>query len=153
MKKRDRVIIAAFERSINLNVRIVKSKKEFNRKRLKQETKKDWITSLIQKGEKIWVLHLGFYELLDEEPEDAREISHQYVVSANSEIELLDKDRNVVKTFEVSDLRRVNYSAINMPSLIDQTKLLRNWLTTIDKLPYLQMLLQFVALCRLCKLG
>ena len=53
MKKRDRVIIAAFERSINLNVRIVKSKKEFNRKRLKQETKKDWITSLIQKGENI----------------------------------------------------------------------------------------------------
>ena len=47
MKKRDRIIIAAFERSINLNVRIVKSKKEFNRKRLKQETKKDWITSLI----------------------------------------------------------------------------------------------------------
>ena len=63
---------------------------------------------------------------MDEEPEDAREISHQYVVSANSEIELLDKDRNVVKTFEVSDLRRVNYSAINMPSLIDQTRLLRN---------------------------
>ena len=58
MKKRDRVIIAAFERSINLNVRIVKSKKEFNRKRLKQETKKDWITSLIQKGENIWVFTL-----------------------------------------------------------------------------------------------
>ena len=67
-----------------------------------------------------------FYELLDEETEDAKEISHQYVVSANSEIVLLDKDRDVVKTFEVSDLRRVNYSAINMPSLIDQTKLLRN---------------------------
>ena len=64
MKKRDRVIIAAFERSINLNVRIVKSKKEFNRKRLKQETKKDWITSLIQKGEKIWVSHLEFQALL-----------------------------------------------------------------------------------------
>lgn len=47
MKKRDRVIIAAFERSINLNVRIVKSKKEFNRKRLKQETKRDLTASLI----------------------------------------------------------------------------------------------------------
>lgn len=46
MKKRDRIIIAAFERSINLNVRIVKSKKEFNRKRLKQEIKKDWLTPL-----------------------------------------------------------------------------------------------------------
>lgn len=46
MKKRDRIIIAAFERSINLNVRIVKSKKEFNRKRLKQETKRDWTASL-----------------------------------------------------------------------------------------------------------
>ena len=48
-----------------------------------------------------------FYEILDEEPEDAKEISHQYVVSANSEIVLLDKDRDVVKTFEVSDLRRM----------------------------------------------
>lgn len=47
MKKRDRVIIAAFERSINLNIRIVKSKKEFNRKRLKQETKRDLTASLI----------------------------------------------------------------------------------------------------------
>lgn len=46
MKKRDRIIIAAFERNINLNVRIVRSKKEFNRKRLKQETKKDWTASL-----------------------------------------------------------------------------------------------------------
>lgn len=46
MKKRDRIIIAAFERSINLNVRIVRSKKEFNRKRLKQEIKKDWLTPL-----------------------------------------------------------------------------------------------------------
>ena len=48
-----------------------------------------------------------FYELLDEEPEDAKEISHQYVVSANSKIALLDKNRDVVKTFEVSDLRRM----------------------------------------------
>lgn len=64
MKKRDRIIIAAFERSINLNVRIVKSKKEFNRKRLKQETKKDWTVSLIQKGENIWVLHWEFQGLL-----------------------------------------------------------------------------------------
>lgn len=46
MKKRDRIIIAAFKRNINLNVRIVKSKKEFNRKRLKQEIKKDWTASL-----------------------------------------------------------------------------------------------------------
>ena len=46
MKKRDKMIIAAFERSINLNVRIVRSKKEFNRKRLKQEIKKDWLTPL-----------------------------------------------------------------------------------------------------------
>ena len=45
-KKRDKIIMAAFERSINLNVRIVKSKKEFNRKRLKQEIKKDWTASL-----------------------------------------------------------------------------------------------------------
>ena len=48
-----------------------------------------------------------FYEILDEETEDAKEISHQYVVSANSEIALLDKNRNVVKTFEVSELRRM----------------------------------------------
>ena len=47
MKKRDRIIIAAFERSINLNVRIVKSKKEFNRKKLKQEIKRDLTASLI----------------------------------------------------------------------------------------------------------
>ena len=46
MKKRDRIIIAAFKRNINLNVRIVRSKKEFNRKRLKQEIKKDWLTPL-----------------------------------------------------------------------------------------------------------
>ena len=63
-KKRDKIIMAAFERSINLNVRIVKSKKEFNRKRLKQETKKDWTVSLIQKGENIWVLHWEFQGLL-----------------------------------------------------------------------------------------
>ena len=49
-----------------------------------------------------------FYEILDEETEDAKEISHQYVVSANSEIVLLDKNRDVVKTFEVSDLRRMS---------------------------------------------
>ena len=48
-----------------------------------------------------------FYEILDEETEDAKEISHQYVVSANSEIALLDKNRDVVKTFEVSELRRM----------------------------------------------
>ena len=53
MKKRDNIIIAAFKRNINLNVRIVRSKKEFNRKRLKQEIKKDWTASLIQKGENI----------------------------------------------------------------------------------------------------
>ena len=47
MKKRDRIIIAAFERSINLNVRMVKSKKEFNRKKLKQEIKIDLTASLI----------------------------------------------------------------------------------------------------------
>ena len=64
MKKRDKMIIAAFERSINLNVRIVRSKKEFNRKRLKQEIKKDWTVSLIQKGENIWVLHWEFQGLL-----------------------------------------------------------------------------------------
>lgn len=64
MKKRDNIIIAAFKRNINLNVRIVRSKKEFNRKRLKQEIKKDWTASLIQKGENIWVLHWEFQGLL-----------------------------------------------------------------------------------------
>lgn len=50
MKKRDKIIAAAFERSINLNVRIVKSKKEFNRKKMKQETKKDWIEQQFQQN-------------------------------------------------------------------------------------------------------
>ena len=132
MKKRDKMIIAAFERSINLNVRIVRSKKEFNRKRLKQEIKK---VKLKRRKNMSFTLRISgtafeqklvgfkdiktfkeklknqndefFYEILDEEPEDAKEISHQYVVSANSEIVLLDKDRDVVKTFEVSDLRRM----------------------------------------------
>lgn len=37
--KRDQVILATFERRINLNVRIVKSRKAFDRKKLKKETR------------------------------------------------------------------------------------------------------------------
>lgn len=38
--KRDQIILAAFQRYVNLNVKIVKSKKIFNRKHFKEETKK-----------------------------------------------------------------------------------------------------------------
>lgn len=37
--KRDQAILATFERRINLNVRIVKSRKAFDRKKLKKETR------------------------------------------------------------------------------------------------------------------
>ena len=40
VKKRDSIIIAAFERRINLNVKIVKSRKAYDWKNAKQEIKK-----------------------------------------------------------------------------------------------------------------
>lgn len=38
--KRDQIILAAFQRYVNLNVKIVKSKKIFNRKHFKEEFKR-----------------------------------------------------------------------------------------------------------------
>ena len=41
MKKRDSIIVAAYSRQINLNVRVVKSKKDYDRKSYKISTKKE----------------------------------------------------------------------------------------------------------------
>lgn len=41
MKKRDSIIIAAYSRQINLNVRVVKSKRDYDRKSYKISTKKE----------------------------------------------------------------------------------------------------------------
>lgn len=41
MKKRDNIIIAAYSRQINLNVRVVKSKRDYDRKSYKLLTKKE----------------------------------------------------------------------------------------------------------------
>ena len=41
MKKRDSLIVAAYNRQINLNVRVVKSKRDYDRKSYKLLTKKE----------------------------------------------------------------------------------------------------------------
>lgn len=41
MKKRDSLIAASYNRQINLNVRVVKSKRDYNRKSYKTSTKKE----------------------------------------------------------------------------------------------------------------
>ena len=45
VKKRDSVIIAAFERRINLNVKVVKSRKVYDRKNAKREIKKSLLVN------------------------------------------------------------------------------------------------------------
>lgn len=39
--KRDRLILAAYQRQINLNLRVVKSKKDYNRQDYKNKTKQE----------------------------------------------------------------------------------------------------------------
>lgn len=41
LKRRDSLIMAAYSRQINLNVRVVKSKRDYNRKSYKISTKKE----------------------------------------------------------------------------------------------------------------
>ena len=41
LKRRDNLIMAAYNRQINLNVRVVKSKKDYDRKSYKTSTKKE----------------------------------------------------------------------------------------------------------------
>ena len=41
LKRRDSLIAAAYSRQINLNVRVVKSKKDYNRKSYKNSIKKE----------------------------------------------------------------------------------------------------------------
>lgn len=41
MKKRDSLIVASYNRQINLNVRVVKSKRDYDRKSYKLSTKKE----------------------------------------------------------------------------------------------------------------
>lgn len=41
LKRRDNLIMAAYNRQINLNVRVVKSKKDYDRKSYKISTKKE----------------------------------------------------------------------------------------------------------------
>lgn len=41
LKRRDSLIMAAYNRQINLNVRVVKSKKDYDRKSYKTSTKKE----------------------------------------------------------------------------------------------------------------
>lgn len=48
-----------------------------------------------------------FYELLDDEPEYCKELAHQYVLSGEGEVQLLDEDMEIKKLFKVSDLRRM----------------------------------------------
>ena len=40
LKRRDSLIVAAYNRQINLNVRVVKSKRDYDRKSHKSETRK-----------------------------------------------------------------------------------------------------------------
>ena len=51
-----------------------------------------------------------FYELLDDEPEYCKELAHQYVLSGEGEVQLLDEDMEIKKLFKVSDLRRMQPS-------------------------------------------
>ena len=48
-----------------------------------------------------------FYDILDEAPEYCKELAHQYVLSGNGEVQLLDEDIEIKKLFKVSDLRRM----------------------------------------------
>lgn len=41
LKRRDSLIVAAYSRQINLNVRVVKSKRDYDRKSYKISTKKE----------------------------------------------------------------------------------------------------------------
>lgn len=41
LKRRDSLIMAAYSRQINLNVRVVKSKRDYDRKSYKTSTKKE----------------------------------------------------------------------------------------------------------------
>lgn len=41
VKKRDSLIVASYNRQINLNVRVVKSKRDYDRKNYKTSTKKE----------------------------------------------------------------------------------------------------------------
>lgn len=41
LKRRDNLIMAAYNRQINLNVRVVKSKRDYDRKSYKNSTKKE----------------------------------------------------------------------------------------------------------------
>ena len=41
LKRRDSLIMAAYNRQINLNIRVVKSKKDYDRKNYKTSTKKE----------------------------------------------------------------------------------------------------------------
>lgn len=51
-----------------------------------------------------------FYELLDEVPEYCKELEHQYILSGEGEVQLLDEDMEIKKLFKVSDLRRIQPS-------------------------------------------
>jgi hypothetical protein len=48
-----------------------------------------------------------FYDILDEAPEYCKELAHQYVLSGEGEVQLLDEDMEIKKLFKVSDLRRM----------------------------------------------
>lgn len=48
-----------------------------------------------------------FYDILDEAPDYCKELAHQYVLSGNGEVQLLDEDMEIKKLFKVSDLRRM----------------------------------------------
>ena len=45
--------------------------------------------------------------MLDDEPEYCKELAHQYVLSGEGEVQLLDEDMEIKKLFKVSDLRRM----------------------------------------------
>lgn len=48
-----------------------------------------------------------FYELLDDEPKYCKELAHQYILSGEGEVQLLDENMEIKKLFKVSDLRRM----------------------------------------------
>ena len=51
-----------------------------------------------------------FYDLLDEAPDYCKELAHQYVLSGEGEVQLLDEEMEIKKLFKVSDLRRMQPS-------------------------------------------
>lgn len=51
-----------------------------------------------------------FYDILDEAPEYCKELAHQYILSGEGEVQLLDEDMEIKKLFKVSDLRRMQPS-------------------------------------------